>query len=1070
MPKPSAVILILALLVALCATQVHALSGDGGSLVVNNGKVFFSSGSTNGIPYLSAANQTSILAAGGAGTLCLQETAGGVPFWAACASSAGGWTEANNTTYTGDAVRTILDGTILGGARYPFSFALLSAVKPLMWMGTLGRSEYQGIRVRLNGSSVMLNDFYNSNPEIRCSYKVTTQGITDNPQVRAFPILRTYGQTLAVGNRVLPDPSCPLGGFYYGVTGASGGTCGTGCGNAGAACTGLGTCTTCPGTLFLTNLDTCNCVTGTSLISNTTSWCKGGSRDFLTCTTDDQNAVTGCPGTSGAGVCLPCWNNAASVNGSCTAAATPYPCCTGSGTGNCALTGCHMSDGTCQYTTTAFDNTTGLVITDGSAGFTQNSSDAGHSAPNVAIGGVGLGDNYSTYFVGDNVISTMAFRSAYGWDLSRFNPAFGQDWAIKFMGGGGVEVPGEVPLVNIRTQNGSALSVRLGPWNSAGQDANNSMNRISDGQGRTPQAPPTVTLSTGGSTPTATTICIAQAWKSRVTGGVGPAGPSTCVTTTPTLNKLTLTPQVIGTMINTPWGNPLVVFTIDNANWMEYLSTVDGLTDTVTILDFRAAGEAPPLDELQNTGDPIFDVYGPPGNGRHTTAWSANTAVGVSTGSIFLPTNPWAARPQLPFAYVVNAVGCDSTCKNCAGWDYNGGLTSQCTAAQTPFGCCTGANAGICSGHTGKYEPGTANTSTSWHSDASLFCDAECTSSSDCSGGTPTCTNGMCTSGSSGTGNANADCTASGVPFACCTGSNTGNCRTQYVRLHIIGSTTAKAANTQVYDANSADDIVYRTNTSGYLPLSRSYLGRPDFLCNSETQPTCDATNGPKIQGLQWMTCGSGATADLWQTCDYNGSSYAWTTLVDGLANPTALVGLTAVNGVALTAMRSDAAPAIDQTIAPTWTGLHTFQQSALGVTLTDAVQLVNPTLSTAGVPVQASPTLRFSGRGWNTGSVADNPMNFREVLMPVSGNPASSLLEWFAAVNVGGYTKVSSISSGGIFDVLSGYTVGNAGTTGHYLRGNGTSYVDGTIQTSDLPMITTTAMNSYAQANLGGL
>jgi hypothetical protein len=44
-----------------------------------------------------------------------------------------------------------------------------------------------------------------------------------------------------------------------------------------------------------------------------------------------------------------------------------------------------------------------------------------------------------------------------------------------------------------------------------------------------------------------------------------------------------------------------------------------------------------------------------------------------------------------------------------------------------------------------------------------------------------------------------------------------------------------------------------------------------------------------------------------------------------GFANPTAQIGLSAVNGVATTAMRSDAAPALDQSIVPTWTGLHTF-------------------------------------------------------------------------------------------------------------------------------------------------
>lgn len=42
-------------------------------------------------------------------------------------------------------------------------------------------------------------------------------------------------------------------------------------------------------------------------------------------------------------------------------------------------------------------------------------------------------------------------------------------------------------------------------------------------------------------------------------------------------------------------------------------------------------------------------------------------------------------------------------------------------------------------------------------------------------------------------------------------------------------------------------------------------------------------------------------------------------------ANPSASVGLAAVNGSAATFMRSDAAPSLDQTITPTWTNPHTF-------------------------------------------------------------------------------------------------------------------------------------------------
>jgi hypothetical protein len=42
-------------------------------------------------------------------------------------------------------------------------------------------------------------------------------------------------------------------------------------------------------------------------------------------------------------------------------------------------------------------------------------------------------------------------------------------------------------------------------------------------------------------------------------------------------------------------------------------------------------------------------------------------------------------------------------------------------------------------------------------------------------------------------------------------------------------------------------------------------------------------------------------------------------------ANPTGTIGLTAVNGAAVTFLRSDGAPALDQGIVPSWTGTHTW-------------------------------------------------------------------------------------------------------------------------------------------------
>lgn len=60
-------------------------------------------------------------------------------------------------------------------------------------------------------------------------------------------------------------------------------------------------------------------------------------------------------------------------------------------------------------------------------------------------------------------------------------------------------------------------------------------------------------------------------------------------------------------------------------------------------------------------------------------------------------------------------------------------------------------------------------------------------------------------------------------------------------------------------------------------------------------------------------------------------TNYAWVdpaTIGASGANPTASVGLSAVNGVATTYLRSDGAPALSQAIVPTWTGVHTFAPS----------------------------------------------------------------------------------------------------------------------------------------------
>lgn len=81
-----------------------------------------------------------------------------------------------------------------------------------------------------------------------------------------------------------------------------------------------------------------------------------------------------------------------------------------------------------------------------------------------------------------------------------------------------------------------------------------------------------------------------------------------------------------------------------------------------------------------------------------------------------------------------------------------------------------------------------------------------------------------------------------------------------------------------------------------------------------------------------------------------------------GFANPTASVGLTAVNGTATTAMRSDAAPALDQTPAYAFSGLGATTISQQGSSAS--------TLTLTGGTVTTSQPLINATQTWNAGAV----------------------------------------------------------------------------------------------------
>jgi len=135
-------------------------------------------------------------------------------------------------------------------------------------------------------------------------------------------------------------------------------------------------------------------------------------------------------------------------------------------------------------------------------------------------------------------------------------------------------------------------------------------------------------------------------------------------------------------------------------------------------------------------------------------------------------------------------------------------------------------------------------------------------------------------------------------------------------------------------------------------------------------------------------------------------------------ANPGASVGLSAVNGTATTYMRSDAAPALSQSITPDWTGFHSHRFDSMGTTPDDAkgILLYNTTAAAAGAQ-QISPAIRWRGQGWKTNSTAaSQQVSFRAYVLPVQGtaNPSAT---WIlqASINEGSYTDVMTVSSAGI-------------------------------------------------------
>ncbi len=90
-------------------------------------------------------------------------------------------------------------------------------------------------------------------------------------------------------------------------------------------------------------------------------------------------------------------------------------------------------------------------------------------------------------------------------------------------------------------------------------------------------------------------------------------------------------------------------------------------------------------------------------------------------------------------------------------------------------------------------------------------------------------------------------------------------------------------------------------------------------------------------------------------------------------ANPTASVGLTAVNGASGSFLRADGAPALSQAIVPTWTGVHTFNAAPVIATSINPDADAGADIGTSSLRFNSVFAATFCGGACSTNALVDN-------------------------------------------------------------------------------------------------
>ncbi len=152
----------------------------------------------------------------------------------------------------------------------------------------------------------------------------------------------------------------------------------------------------------------------------------------------------------------------------------------------------------------------------------------------------------------------------------------------------------------------------------------------------------------------------------------------------------------------------------------------------------------------------------------------------------------------------------------------------------------------------------------------------------------------------------------------------------------ITGTLSAQTDLQSALDAKQAT-ISFGTGVLTALGVNVGTAGAPVVLNGALGTPSSGTLTNCTFPTLNQNTSGTaanlsgtpalpdGTTATTQAVGDNTDKLATDAYVLANVAAPTASVGLSAVNGTATTFMQSDSAPPLDQSIAPTWTGEHTF-------------------------------------------------------------------------------------------------------------------------------------------------